>query len=264
MSSSTSDTIGVSVKSTYNVYFASLIFILIALFLCYEMAMQVSPGVMVEALRHDLQLSAAQLGWMSGYYFIPYTLMQFPAGLLFDRFKVRTVVIVPLLICAFGSYVFSLASHGVDAAIGRILMGLGGAYAFIAVLVVTDDVFPSRHFAMLAGVAQLLAALGALSGVAPLQPVVNSLGWRMTMKLIALIGFVLAIFIWALVRYEKETTSTTEMSIGQSLRVITKNRQTWIVAAYATCLWAPMAAFASLWGKQYLIHSHHLNEMNAA
>jgi MFS family permease len=266
MSSSTSDSIRAQLSHRGNtIFFASLMFFLVALFLGYEMAMQVSPGVMVEALRRDLHLSAAQLGWMSGYYFIPYTLMQFPAGLLFDRFKVRLVVIIPLLICASGAYVFSLANSGLEAALARVLMGLGGAYAFIAVLVVADDVFPSRHFAMLAGFAQLLAALGALAGVAPLQPVVNSLGWRTTMQVIALLGFLLALLIWLFVRYDRSVDDASKpMPIRQSLKIIVKNKQTWVVAVYATCSWAPMAAFASLWGKQYLILSHQLLEMDAA
>ena len=77
-----------------------LIFVLVALFLVFEMAVQVSPGVMTQQLMADLHLNANQLGVMSGCYFFSYTLMQIPAGLLYDRFNVRTVIILPLLTCS--------------------------------------------------------------------------------------------------------------------------------------------------------------------
>lgn len=243
------------------------IFILVAFFLCYEMAVQVSPGVMTHELMRDLDINAAGLGLMSGCYFYTYTLMQIPAGLLYDRFSVRNIVLIPLLTCAIGAALFGLSHSVWEAALARLLMGLGSAFAFIGVLVVAADVFPKKHFALLAGLTQMLAAFGAMVGELPLVPLIAYLGWRHTMLYIAIVGFILAVFIWLFVRYKK-VCSQTEIenlpNIKDSLKVISKNPQTWWIAIYACCLWAAMATFASLWGIPFLTTAYSLNHASAA
>lgn len=246
---------------------AIFLFVLAASFLVYEMGMQVSPGVMTDFLMKDLKLNAWQLGVMAGFYYYTYTAMQIPAGLLYDRFAVRSVMIVPLIICAYGSYLFGISDSLVDASIARMFMGAGGAFAFISVLVVAADVFPERHFALLAGLTQLLAAMGAMGGELPLLPVIDNYGWRHTMTFIAIAGFILAALIWAFVRYPKkfpEDRGESGPSALASMKAIMRNPQTWIVACYACFLWAPMAAFASLWGVPYLMKAHLMTRENAA
>ena len=251
-----------------NRYKAVFIFLLVALFLGYEMGIQVSPGVMTEELRRDLHLSALSLGIMSGFYFYTYTFMQIPAGLLFDRFNVRTVVVIPLIICAIGAYLFSLTHSVVGGSAARLLMGAGSAFAFISVLVVASDVFPEKYFGLLAGLAQMLAAFGAVSGELPLVPLIHHLGWRNAMALLAGVGLVLALLIWVFVRYRvnriDDNQQSNTQSILSSLRRVCGNRQTWYVAIYACLLWAPMAGFASLWGVPYLVSNFHLTHEQAA
>jgi len=248
---------------------AIFLYILTALFLCFEMGLQVSPSVMTHQLMSSLQISVAGLGFMSGFYFYTYTAMQIPAGLLFDRFQVRWVIVLPLLICAAGALFFSFA-HGIGVgSLGRLLMGVGSAFAFIAALVVAGDLFEDKHFALLAGITQMLAAFGAMLGEAPLLPIVDGLGWRGAMRLLAGIAVVLSIFIWLFVRYEGCQAFVSKRSrqtpnILTSLRAIMGQKQSWLIAVYACCLWAPMAAFASLWGVPYLETVYGLSHNSAA
>ncbi|MDA0911486.1 MAG: MFS transporter, partial [Proteobacteria bacterium] len=108
-----------------------LLFILAALFLFFEMALQVSPGIMTENLMISLHIDIFWLGVTSGAYFITYTLMQIPAGLIYDRFSARNVIMLPLLICVIGGFLFGLAPNFYLAACARIFMGFGSAFAFI-------------------------------------------------------------------------------------------------------------------------------------
>lgn len=239
-------------RSLKNIF----IFILVATFLFYEMGVQVSPGVMTHYLMRDLQTTALGLGWVSGAYFITYTLMQIPAGLIYDRFHVRWVVFVPILLCAAGAMGFSQADDVSLAFFSRMLMGLGSAFAFIAVLVVANDLFPPKYFAFIAGMTQLLAACGALAGAGPIVASMDAVGWRMTLQYLAMIGFGLSILVFIFVRYPKPSLQQT-LDFGQikaSLVAICRNRQTWLLAIYACLLWAPMATFASLWGVPFIQH----------
>lgn len=244
-----------------------LIFILVAAFLVFEMAVQVSPGVMTQDLMLDLKLDATQLGLMSGCYFFTYTLMQIPAGLLYDRFNVRYVIILPLLICSAGVFLFSLSHDVLSASLARILMGTGSAFAFIGVLVVAADIFPKRYFALLAGLTQMLAAFGAMGGQLPLLWMIHAFGWRHSMMLLTLMGLILAVLIYLFVCYKKCPSVITHeggSSIIASLSMIVLKGQTWWVALYACFMWAPMAAFASLWGVPYLVKAFMLTAEGAA
>lgn len=254
--------------SQNNLVKAILLFILAALFLVYEMGMQVSPSVITDQLMRDLHLNAWHLGLMAGFYYYTYTFMQIPAGLLYDRLTVRSVMILPLLLCAYGAYLFGVADSMIDGTIARMLMGAGGAFAFISVLVVASDVFPDRYFALLAGITQLLAALGAMFGEAPLIPIIDHFGWRHTMTLISIVGFILGALIWFLLRYPKTFRMGQDpqykQTVSASLKSIASNPQTWFIAIYACLLWAPMAAFASLWGVPYLMKAHAMTRAMAA
>ena len=246
---------------------ATFIYTLVALFLFFEMALQVSPGIMTQYLIKDLNLSIFGLGLVSGAYFVTYTSMQIPAGLLYDRFNIRLVIVLPLVTCCLGALLFANASNATMAAVARMLMGSGSAFAFIGVLVVAAEVFPSQHFALITGITQMLAALGAMCGTLPLVPLIHHFGWRNSMWLFVYSGLSLALLIWLFVRYQQPQVGQQkqlEQSLRVNLKYIVRNKQTWLIAIYACCLWAPMAAFASLYGQPFLMHYFHLSTHSSA
>lgn len=255
-------------NNTISLSRAIFMFILVALFLVYEMAVQVSPAIITNELMTAFRINAVGLGLISGCYFYTYTLMQIPAGLLYDRFNVRYVIVLPLIICSIGLFLFAQAHSVATASFARLFMGVGSAFAFIGVLVVAKDVFPHRHFALLAGLTQMLAAFGAMGGELPLLALVQHFTWRPTLAGISLSGLVLAILIACYVRYPKpcslEDYGNSLGSLFHSLAAIIKQTQTWWIALYACLMWAPMSAFASLWGIPYLSKQFALSAASAA
>jgi len=247
---------------------AILFYIISSLFLIFEMAVQVSPSVMTNDLMRDLNIGAFALGLMSGFYFYTYTLMQIPSGLLFDKYKPRTIISFSILICALGSFIFGFATNYYFGCIARLLTGFGSAFAFVSVLVVASDLFHNKYFALLTGITQMLAAFGAMLGQMPVSMLVNTFGWRHTMFLLALIGVVLTILVWLLMNYEKQGQMqchfSKEPKITASLKTVIQSPQTWMIALYACLLWAPMSGFASLWGVQFLTKADHLTANAAA
>lgn len=233
---------------------AILSYLIVSLYLFFEMGVQVSPSVMTRQLMQDMHLGVFGLGLMSGFYFYTYTLMQIPSGMLFDRFAPRHVITLAICVCSIGCLAFGLSTSLLWASLARMLMGFGSAFAFVAVLVVTADLFANRYFAFITGITQMLAALGAMAGQMPLSYAVERLGWQHTMFLLAAIGGVLALIVWLLLNYKKDMLSahTAKTTASYRFRDILKNRQTWWIALYACLLWAPMSGFASLWGVPYL------------
>lgn len=232
-----------------------IIFLLMALFLCFEMGLQVSPAVMTLDLSSALHLNTFDLGIMSGAYFITYSAMQIPSGLMYDRFDILKVVCTAILVCGIGAGLFGLSESMLSGSLARMLMGFGSAFAFLSVLTVAARYFTPRYFAMLAGIAQLLAAIGAIGGELPIAWLNRQLGWRHSFLVFMISAFVLIILILLAFRnipLECKIPKGSE-TVKNSLKEILKNAQTWFVGLYALLNWAPITAFASLWGVPFLM-----------
>lgn len=240
-------------------------YVLTSIFLFFEMALQVSPSVMSSQLMHDLNMTAFGLGIMSGCYFYTYTAMQVPSGLLFDRYQPKYLILSAIMICTLGNFLLSISPHMLVACLSRLLMGIGSAFAFVSVLVVTKDLFPSRWFAFMTGITQALAAIGAMSGQLPISLLVQAAGWRHTLMMLSGFGAVLAVAIYIFFNYRPQIQTCSQQICQRNLfPTILKNPQTWLVALYAMLMWAPMSGFTSLWGVPYLESAYGLSSTKAA
>lgn len=248
---------------------AIFFYCIVSFFLFFEMAIQVSPSVMAPQLMRDLNIGTFGLGIMSGVYFYTYTAMQLPSGLLFDRYNPRIIITLSILACVIGTFLFGISQNIYTGSLARLLMGTGSAFAFVSVLVVTADLFRSKYFATITGVTQMLAALGAMTGQMPISLLVLHIGWRSTLFTLSVIGLILAVTVWNLLKYDnRPATISTKLNHTkpdkQSLKVILTNSQTWFVALYACLLWSPMSSFASLWGVPFLTKIYHFEQTKAA
>jgi len=182
---------------------AFMLYLLVSLFLFFEMGVQVSPSVMANQLMSAFQIGTFGLGLMSGFYFYTYTVMQIPSGILLDKYNPRLIITIAILTCVLGMLLFAMADTIYIAILARLLMGLGSAFAFVSVLVVTADLFPASYFATLTGVTQSLAALGAMCGQLPISLMVEHLGWRQTLLFLSAIGLGLALIVWFVLKYQR-------------------------------------------------------------
>lgn len=240
-------------------------------FYMYEFILQVSPAVMTQELTRDLALNAVSLGTMAAFYYYAYTPMQLPAGFLFDRFGPRRLMTIAIFACALGALIFGLTNNVVIASIGRFLMGMGSAFSFIGTLVLVSRWFPPRYFAFLTGLVELMSCVGAIVGETPLTIAVNHWGWRHTILTLAFVGMLLGLLIWLIVRDSPEVVatghkfqSTSEKTILQSLNQVCRNNQTWFIALYSFTVWAPITAFAALWGVPFLVSAYGISTKMAS
>lgn len=237
---------------------------LAALFYLYEFVLQVSPSVMTNQLMASFNIKAGALGAISAFYYYAYTPMQLPAGILYDRFGPRKVMACAILVCAMGALFFSMTHDVFFASLGRFFMGAGSAFSFIGVLLLISRWFPPQYFALLAGVAQFMSSIGAITGQVPLAHAIENYGWQQSMFVISLIGFGLALLVWLAVRDRPPHSRYTllpkpkRQSI-KGLKTVVKKSQTWFTGIYAFCSWAPMVIFAALWGVPYLARLYNVN-----
>lgn len=239
---------------------------LAAIFYCYETLLQVSPGVMVNDLMKAFSANASQLGLLAAVYFYAYSSMQIPVGILIDRLGPRRLLTIATFVCASGALIFSSAHIILIAAFGRLLIGLGSAFAVVGCMHLCATWLPLRYFASLTGIMVTMGMLGAIGGEAPLSLMVGHFGWRQTLLIFAIIGFSLSFMMWVFVRDAgiKNNSRETKTSLFAGLKLILTNKQNLIVATYGALMYAPTTTFGGLWGVPFLMSAYHLERPMSA
>lgn len=244
---------------------------LAAFFFFAHYVVRVTPGhISEDLLIHFLNSTKIGIGILGASFYLPYVLVQMPVGYLVDRFGIRLLLTIAVLICSLSCLVFANANFIEAAVFSRVLLGFCSATAFIGALKLITVWFEPRKFALLVGITQALGMVGAAFG-ARLVPYLNhTIGWQDTFYLYAGVFFVLAILIFTIVRNAPpngnatdEVVTTNYHPVG-SLWSVFFNKYTWINACYAGLIYAPTDVMGELWGKEFLEHIHALNNFQAS
>lgn len=234
------------------------IWTLAAVFYFYEFILRVSPSVMVHELMRSFGITASAVGVLSAFYLYAYAPMQLPVGVLMDRYGVKKVLSIASIICGLGALLFAAAGDLSVASLGRLMIGAGSSFAFIAMVYVTSHWFPPRKRAFLIGIANSIAMVGASAGSGPLTMLIKNLGWRKTIAGFGLFGLLLgfAVFlIFRLDRHNKEVekeTSAEDTNIFGNLKRVSSNKKIWFNGLTALFFYMTTTAFAGLWGLSFV------------
>lgn len=230
------------------------------LFYCYNYFLRVSPSVMQNELTEAFHMNAYQFGTLAAFYYYAYTPMQVPAGMIYDKFGVRFVLCVACLMAVIGLSVFIQADSFYMAGVGRFMIGLGTAFAYIGTLKLASIWLPPNRFATVAGLA---TAIGMTSGALSqkyLAHFVALMGYKGALSTALVAGVILSAVMILIVRNrpKNETTSgemQAPMNVSQlflALKHIFTNRQMWLIGIIGCLLYLPSSVFLDLWGIPYL------------
>jgi len=241
-------------------------FALGTLFFGYAFVQRVSPSVMTVELMRDFAVGGAALGSLSAFYFYAYASIQLPVGMLTDHFGPRKLMSFAAGLCALASLGFALSDSVLTASIGRALIGGTVAFGFVGTLAIAGYWFKPSQYALLAGLLQTVGMSGAIFGQAPLRQMVESVGWRDTINILALIAFILALLLFKLVpmRSSEQKQRAPGVSVLQGLKAVTTNPQTWVCSLIGFGMAGTMLAFGGLWGVPWLNSVHGYTTTEAA
>lgn len=243
-----------------------------ALYYCYEYFLRISPSVMVPELMKAYDLTGAEVGSLSAFYYHAYVPMQIVVGLLMDRYGPRRLLALACICSVIGTYLFAGSHSFAIAQFGRFLVGFGAAFAFVGALKLATVWLPPNRFALISGLITSLGMIGAMAGDILLRGLVDSIGWKMTTYTTAVAGLFLAVAIWAIVR---DVNPSPEHPHHHSQRIYFKdllcglwgalrNRQIWFNGIVGFLLYLSLSAFAELWGIPYLEQARDLTRTHAA
>lgn len=243
-------------------FFAWAGWILVALFFFYAWILRVAPSITVEPIMRDFAVGGAVVGNLSAVYFWAYASLQIPCGLMMDRWGPRRVLTLAILATGLGSLAMGLSSSIELAYAGRALIGFGAAFAFVGSLVIAALWFPARWFGFFSGAGMAVGLAGGVVGQGPLAAVVEALGWRDYMLVLAIWALIHALLTWLLVRDRppvplnadgstpvKPPTESMRISLGR----VARRPQNFLIAAFAFLMSVPILSFGGLWGVPYTV-----------
>jgi len=165
---------------------------------------RVNLSVSQEALHASFGISTVMFGYLLSAYSWTYALCQLPAGLLLDRFGVRTVGRVSTIL-------WSIASFGAAAATGigsffaaRFLLGIGEAPTFPANAKAIGYWFPNRERSLATAIFDSAAKFSSAIGVPFIGILLLRFGWRWSFAATGFVSFLYFLMFYAIYRNPSE------------------------------------------------------------
>jgi predicted MFS family arabinose efflux permease len=231
---------------------------------------RVAPAAIAEELQRSFDIGGAMLGTLAATYYLIYTVMQVPTGVLNDTLGPRRVLTTGCLVAGAGSILFGTAENITAALAGRTLAGLGVSVAFVSMLKIAAEWFHERRFATMTGIGAMIGLTGALAAATPLAWITNFVSWRTVFVAAGALSLVLAVSIWLVVRdppagqAAQSVPARHDGARWQSgLMQVVRNRATW------PCFWIGFGmsgsymTFVGLWAVPYLMHGYGLSAVEA-
>lgn len=171
-----------------------------------------TPGVLITPLQNEFGWSSATISMAVSVNLVLYGLTAPFAAALMDRFGMRRVVSLALVLVAAGSglTVFMTASWQLLLCWG-VLVGLGtGSMALVFVATVTDRWFV-RHRGIVTGVLTAAGATGQLIFLPVLAQLADGPGWRVASLTVTGAALVVVPLVWWFLRDRPEDVGTTAL-----------------------------------------------------
>ncbi len=196
------------------------IWLLAVIFVAYKFQTQSSYAVLNSSIAESFSLSLAQISIIGSLYSFAYAIMTILVGGLLDRYGLRVTMIGGLTIVVAGGTLFGFANNIPSLALGQILLGVGGAFGFPGLAYAVREWFSIKHFGLVFGVAQLVAAGANTVGQAAVGYLIVEFEWTYIIFIQAAFGFALLVSFILLMRepFNKSTPfSSSQGSLWESL-----------------------------------------------
>jgi MFS family permease len=233
---------------------------------------RIAPAAIADDLQRAFGIGGAMLGTLAATYYVIYTVMQVPTGVLNDTLGPRRVLTAGCVVAGIGSLLFGSAQTIEAALVGRTLAGLGVAVAFVSMLKLSAEWFHERRFATMTGLGAMIGLTGALASATPLAWITAFVSWRSVFIAAGCASLLLAVAIWFVVRDRPEgqpVHAARSPRAGDAdrwyhgLMQVVRNPATW------PCFWIGFGVsgsymtFAGLWAVPYFVHGYGMTVVEA-
>ncbi|MDR1488634.1 MAG: MFS transporter [Holosporales bacterium] len=235
-------------------------------FYMFSYIARVEPGVIVNNFISEFHITSSTVGFIVSITYIPYVILQVPAGIIVDKLGARMVITLSGILCSLGTIVFGMALNVFGLELGRFLIGVAAASAFICTSKIAGDMFDRSKYSLLMGISMFMGCFGGIFGTAPTAYLVSIIGWRHATFVISCVGALITALAFFFIKEKKIEKKTGERKgeIFKGMKIIASNPKAWILGLYGAITYLPLSTVAELWVVPFMELRYGLNTQTAA
>lgn len=235
--------------------------IVASIFYAYQYVLRVMPSIMLNDIMVQFNLNETSFGQFSGIYYIGYSLMHLPIGVMLDRFGPRKVMTGCILMTVVGLLPIIFAEHWISPIMGRALIGIGSSAAILGTFKIIRMAFKEAHFTRMLSFSVTIGLLGAIYGGAPVSYMTDNLGYQTVVQIFALAGVGLAVLTYLIV---PEMEAAHSASVIADLRKVFGNARVICLCILSGLMVGPLEGFADVWGNAFFKTAYGFDNTAAA
>ena len=220
-----------------------------SIFYAYQYILRVMPNIMLNDIMTQFNIDTALFGQFSGVYYIGYSLMHLPIGILLDRHGPRYIMTGCILLTVVGISPLLFANNWIYSLIGRALIGIGSSAAILGTFKVIRMMFQEQHFTRMLSLAVTIGLIGAIYGGGPLGYMCAVWGYKTVIYIFSLVGLVLALVAYLLV---PNIPATSQQPVISNIKMVFRNKKVIMLCLLAGLMVGPLEGFADVWGSEFL------------
>ena len=220
-----------------------------SIFYAYQYIIRVMPNIMLGDIMNQFHMDAAVFGQFSGVYYIGYSLMHLPIGIMLDRYGPKNVMSGCILLTVVGLLPILFAEHWVYPLVGRLLIGIGSSAAILGTFKIIRMAFAEKHFTRMLTFTVTIGLIGGIYGGAPVSYMCKTLGYKAVIEIFAMIGLALAVVTYIIV---PKMESLNQGSVISNVKLVLTNRKVITICLLAALMLGPLEGFADVWGAEFL------------
>ncbi len=228
---------------------AWMVWIIASVFYAYQYVLRVMPNIMLSDIMQQFHIDAATFGQFSGVYYIGYSLMHLPIGIMLDRYGPKKIMAVCILLTVMGLSPLIFAHHWIYPIIGRCLIGIGSSAAILGVFKIVRMTFKEEHFTRMLSWSVTIGLIGAIYGGGPVNYLCTKFGFQAVVYLFGAVGIVLACATYWIIPNRQ---SASRGPVTADVKTVLSNGKVLLACFSAGLMVGPLEGFADVWGTAFL------------
>lgn len=242
-----------------------LMWLIPLLFFAYQFILRLWPSLTMQEIMAKFSIDATQFGILSAMYYIGYAGMQIPVAILLDRFSVKAIISLFMVIGSVSSFIFTTTDSWTLALVGRFLVGFASSIGFLGTAKVISLWFPKSQYGYMIGLTFSFGLLGAVYGGYPLNFMIETLGSTGTGKIISAVGILLSLLSFAFLSHPPQSAhESSDYFTLQDFKEVIRNPAIITLSIINFLMVGALEGFADIWGVQFIMTSYHIPKDTSA
>lgn len=226
-----------------------IIWMIASIFYAYQYILRIMPGIILNDIMNQFNMDAALFSQFSGIYYIGYSLIHLPVGIMLDRYGPRKVMTICIFLTIIGLLPMIYSTFWLYPIIGRLLIGIGSSGAILGLFNVIRLIFSEQKFSRMLGISVTIGLLGAIYGGGPVSYICQNFGSTFCIKIFIIMGTVLGILTYIII---PDIKNKIQDSIISNVKQVLINKKVIFSCICAGLFVGPLEGFADAWGTEFL------------